>query len=272
MPKRAHTPGTATKDGAATPAPLSSPRKKGKRTKPRKRAAKKATRAPTPAAPAAVSSPPDTVTKTPAILNGRQQRFVDEYMVDLNATDAAKRAGYSAKTAHSIGPRLLEHVGVAAAIAAAKDARAERLQLTSDDVLRELAIIGLSDVRDFQVSGEGQLTLRPGARDATWRAVSSVKHRVVEIPQGADKPPIVKREVELKLWDKNTALTNVGRHLNLFPNRHVLTGEGGGPIKTESTAPPAIERIAAKLQGFIDRHESIVATDTTPDAQRAAEA
>ena len=52
-------------------------------------------------------------------MNNKQQRFVSEYMIDLNATAAAKRAGYSAKTAHVQGPRLLDNVSIAAAIQAA---------------------------------------------------------------------------------------------------------------------------------------------------------
>ena len=70
-------------------------------------------------------------------LTAAQERFVDEYLVDLNATQAAVRAGYSAKTAHSCGPRLLANAGVAAAIAAAKQARAEATNIDSAWVLRE---------------------------------------------------------------------------------------------------------------------------------------
>ncbi len=70
-------------------------------------------------------------------LTATQERFVDEYLVDLNATQAAIRAGYSAKTAHSCGPRLLVNAGVTAAIAAAKQARTEATKIDSDWVLRE---------------------------------------------------------------------------------------------------------------------------------------
>jgi phage terminase small subunit len=71
-------------------------------------------------------------------LTPRQRRFVDEYLVDLNATQAAIRAGYSARTANEQGPRLLVNVGIATAIQAAQLARSERLQLTQDHVLRGL--------------------------------------------------------------------------------------------------------------------------------------
>lgn len=71
-------------------------------------------------------------------MNDKQRRFVQEYLVDLNATQAAIRAGYSAKTAYSQGQRLLKHVEVAAAIAKGKQKRSDALELTQDDVVRGL--------------------------------------------------------------------------------------------------------------------------------------
>jgi hypothetical protein len=71
-------------------------------------------------------------------LTPRQSRFVDEYLVDLNATQAAIRAGYSARTANEQGPRLLVNVGVATAIQAAQEVRSQRVRITQDDVLRGL--------------------------------------------------------------------------------------------------------------------------------------
>jgi hypothetical protein len=68
----------------------------------------------------------------------RQRRFIDEYLLDLNASRAAIRAGYSARTANEQAARLLAKASIAAAIQAAQQARSERLQITQDDVLRGL--------------------------------------------------------------------------------------------------------------------------------------
>ena len=75
----------------------------------------------------------------------KQRAFVGEYMVDLNATAAAKRAGYSLKTAAQIGEQNLRKVEIKAAIKVATDARSERTGITADNVLRELAKIGFGD-------------------------------------------------------------------------------------------------------------------------------
>jgi phage terminase small subunit len=71
-------------------------------------------------------------------MNDKQRRFAEEYCVDLNATQAAIRAGYSAKTAYSQGQRLLKDVEVAESIAAQQVERSERLQVSVDDVVRGL--------------------------------------------------------------------------------------------------------------------------------------
>ena len=70
-------------------------------------------------------------------LTSRQELFVSEYLLDLNATKAAIRAGYSSKTAHSCGPRLLDNVAVSAAIAAAKQARSQATAIDAAYVLRQ---------------------------------------------------------------------------------------------------------------------------------------
>lgn len=88
-------------------------------------------------------------------LTPKQQRFVDEYLVDLNATQAAIRSGYSAKTADVQGPRLLGNVKVAAALAEAKTARSERTRISSDWVLeQQQALVASALSRDTDGSVE----------------------------------------------------------------------------------------------------------------------
>lgn len=70
-------------------------------------------------------------------LTPKQERFVSEYLLDLNATQAAIRAGYSERTANEQGARLLAKVSVAAAIAEAQAARSERTKIDADYVLRQ---------------------------------------------------------------------------------------------------------------------------------------
>jgi phage terminase small subunit len=80
-------------------------------------------------------------------LTPKQERFIEEYLVDLNATQAAIRAGYSEATAYSIGHECLKKPEVAAALRDARRQRAQRLQLTADDVLLELWLIATTAER-----------------------------------------------------------------------------------------------------------------------------
>lgn len=71
-------------------------------------------------------------------LTPKQARFVEEYLVDLNATQAARRAGYSARTAEQQGPRLLGNAGVAAAIAEGQSDLSDRAEITQVEVIADL--------------------------------------------------------------------------------------------------------------------------------------
>ena len=80
-------------------------------------------------------------------LTPKQRAFVREYLIDLNATQAAIRAGYSEKAARSVAAENLTKPNIASAIDAAMKLRAERTDITADRVLKELAKIGFADIR-----------------------------------------------------------------------------------------------------------------------------
>lgn len=82
-------------------------------------------------------------------LNIKQQQFVQEYLIDLNATQAAIRAGYSAKTAYSQGERLLKHVEIAPIIQAEMDKRSQKTGITAEKVLKEIWNIATSEAGDL---------------------------------------------------------------------------------------------------------------------------
>ncbi|MCZ6860512.1 MAG: terminase small subunit, partial [Alphaproteobacteria bacterium] len=75
----------------------------------------------------------------------RQRRFVEEYLVDLNATGAAKRAGYTVRSASDHGYRLLRNPAIAAAVAKAQNKRAARTRVSADRVVTELAKVAFGD-------------------------------------------------------------------------------------------------------------------------------
>jgi phage terminase small subunit len=153
-------------------------------------------------------------------LTARQLRFVEEYLVSLNATQACIQAGYSAKTAESAGPRLLGNVGVARAIADAQQARAMRVGITQDRVLAELEELAFSSLDHYLVNEEGNVILAPNAPPRALRAVASIKRQMQETPGIVDKDGVVQilrgYEVEIKLWDKPSMLKLAGNHVGIL--------------------------------------------------------
>lgn len=143
-----------------------------------------------------------------ARLTEKQARFVAEYLVDLNATEAAKRAGYSEKTAYSIGFENLRKPEIQEAIQAAMDARAQRTGITQDRVLQELAAIGFSKTTDFvRINENGRVILTP-----TDNLTEEQQRTVASIKEG-------KHGVELRLYDKLGALHLLGQHLGMFTGK-----------------------------------------------------
>nr|MDQ3830961.1 hypothetical protein [Candidatus Tectomicrobia bacterium] len=80
----------------------------------------------------------------------------------------------------------------------------------------ELAVLGFSSVEHYEVTDDGRLTLAPDAPKHAMRAIASVKHKVRTIPRGPGKSPIIEHDVEFRLWDKNQALTNLGKHTGVL--------------------------------------------------------
>lgn len=183
-----------------------------------------------------------------AKLTDKQQRFCDEYLIDLNATQAAIRAGYSVKTASEQGVRLLRNVKVQECIQERKKDRAERTEITQDRVLAELAAIAFSKATDYVkiveqhaafTSDEGvrsplydengnpvmvqnvQLVLTENLNDTQVKAIAGIK-------QG-------KNGIELSMCNKERALEMLGRHLGMWTEKIELNGNVNNPFEGLTT-------------------------------------
>lgn len=148
-------------------------------------------------------------------LSPKQRKFVAEYLVDLNATQAAVRAGYSPKTAEAIGHENLRKPGISRAVQSGMKARADRVEIKADDVLRELGRIGFSDIAGL-FDESGQLRAFRDIPMESRRAVAAIK--VKSHTEPGDEDTVV-YTTEIKLWDKNTALTNLAKHLKLLTEK-----------------------------------------------------
>lgn len=156
-------------------------------------------------------------------LTDKKRRFVCEYLIDLNATQAAIRAGFSERTARSQGQRLLTNVDVQQAIAEAQQKRSERTEITQDRVLREYARLAFADIRKVAKWGESvAVTLEDGEGETI------LKHSVALLSSADidDDTALAIEEVsegkaglKIKMHDKKGALDSVARHLGMFVDR-----------------------------------------------------
>lgn len=176
-------------------------------------------------------------------LTDQQERFCQEYLIDLNATKAADRAKYSKKTANEQGSRLLANVKVQARIQELMDERSKRTEITSDIVLKELLLIAKTDLSEA-FDEQGSLKDIHDIPENIRRAIAGVEV-YVETIQGIE----IGRTKKLKLWDKNRALEMLGRHLKLFTDKVEHSGSIGLEGLAEEELDKRIEDLQKKRSG-----------------------
>lgn len=147
----------------------------------------------------------------------KQQLFVQEYLVSLNATQAALKAGYSPKTAAVMGSENLRKPYIAALVEEAMEARAERTRVDADKVVKELAKLGFSDMREIAAWGRSGLSWKESEEleDEAAACVQEVKY-THEVRYTSNGERIETDNMGVKLHDKKAALKMLGDHLGLF--------------------------------------------------------
>jgi len=158
-------------------------------------------------------------------LSNKQRVFVEEYLKDWNATQAALRAGYSAKTAYSIGQENLKKPEVNTAI----QARITEKVMSADEVLLRLADQARGSMEDFLTAGEIDLL----------KAEQNGKLHLVKRVSVTDKGTVT-----LELHDAQAALVHIGRHHGLFVDKQEISGSLGVTIDDYTAAKRRAEQDA----------------------------
>lgn len=190
------------------------------------------------------------------MLTPKQQRFVEEYLVDLNATQAAVRAGYSAKTARQIGDENLSKPDIAEALEKAIAQQSERTGISADRVLTELAKIGFSDIRRavkwFSQANVAMIDATEGEiEDGSIRFAVANQVELISSADIDDETAAAISEISMtdkgglkvKFHDKRAALVDLGRHLALFTDK---VQHGADPALTEAITKAMSPRQAAE--------------------------
>lgn len=155
-------------------------------------------------------------------LTPKQRLFVNEYLIDMNATDAYIRAGYAVKNrkvAQAMSCRLLSKDIIADAVRVASESRLKRVVLNADMVLHELLLIARADI-GAAFDADGKLLPIKEIPEDTRRAMSGIDtetRRDVTDETAGEADEITVRKV--RFWDKPKALEQLGRHLKLYTDR-----------------------------------------------------
>lgn len=199
-------------------------------------------------------------------LTPKQQQFVREYLIDFNATQAAIRAGYSAKTAQVIGAENLKKPMVAAEIQRLSQKTAAKLEITRENIMQELAAVGFARTTDF-VKVETEPDRRTYIHPITGEAINAPGgyYQTVRITDTDDLPTEkvaalagIKQGangIEVKLHDKVRALELLGKAVGMFDNRET-------PIVAENNLFEAIKNSA----------QEELETDDIPEIEQEATA
>ncbi|WP_345985278.1 terminase small subunit [Sulfurimonas sp. HSL-1656] len=153
-----------------------------------------------------------------AKLTEKQKRFCEEYMIDMNATQAAIRAGYKEKTAGSQAHDILKKPEIQAYLSELIEKQQERTQITADMVLDELGKIAFSKLTDFY-DGEGRLIHPENLPENASAAVATFKTRRESVGKNADGNDEFDTIDEYRRHDKVKALELIGRHFKMFTDK-----------------------------------------------------
>lgn len=175
-------------------------------------------------------------------LTPKRERFCQEYIIDFNATRAARDAKFSKRTARSQGQRLLTNVYIQARIAELLKDRSERTKITQDMVLKELAGLLTSDIADFvELEEGGNLKIKPFSeiKEGKTRVIKSIKEdRIMkDDPRSKDDAVIIHDKVTYTLHGKEKAIELSMKHLGMLVDIHRVNVNGTVIFKVVSAVP-----------------------------------
>lgn len=181
-------------------------------------------------------------------LTPKQQRFVDEYLIDLNASGAAKRAGYSAKTADQLGYQLLQHPSVADAISKGRQIQNTRAKVDAEWLLNRLTDVCDADLADLYDANGALKPIQQWPKIFRTGLVAGIEtEQQYEMIDGKKVPCGVLHKIKLSDRAKREEL--IGRHhkVGAWVDKHEHTGRDGGPIQTEEISDTERARRVAFL-------------------------
>ena len=156
-------------------------------------------------------------------LTGKQSRYCEEYIIDLNATQAALRAGYSKNTSRIIGCQNLTKLNIQEEIQRLKSERSDRVQIEADSVVQELSKIAFSNIKNYLSLADDEVYFKNlnEVPDEITAAVESIKIYTTKNKDGSREYTTT----QFKLHSKLNALEQLGKHLGVYEADNTQKGD-----------------------------------------------
>ncbi len=181
-------------------------------------------------------------------LNEKQRQFAKEYLIDLNATQAAIRAGYSPKAAGQVGFKLLKNDQVQAILATGRKRVEDKLDISRERIMREYARVAFSDIRNYgEWDAAGRATMKPSTDLSDDHTAAISELTVTTSPCGDGEVAYV---TKMKLASKIAALDGLCKMQGYIVNKHELAGPDGAPIPVAVNLADLSDDELAALEGI----------------------
>lgn len=178
-------------------------------------------------------------------LTEKQKRFCDEYLIDLNATQAAIRAGYSPKGMNKRVTRMMANEGIMNYIQQHMKDREKRTEITQDKVLKELAAIAFSNGSKYAKIVDKKVYDEEGKPIIDFETGEQLTYKTVEFKNTDDLKEEEKKAIfsihkgkdgiKVETYDKMKALELLGKHLGMFTNKVEVSGNVNNPFENLTT-------------------------------------
>lgn len=185
------------------------------------------------------------------LIDIRRQRFIANLLIYGHETrgvaKAYKEAGFGGdpKYVDQYSARLMKESDIQSALSAAQSALAERFEIKQDRILKELALLAFSDITHYKMGVNGYIEIGEEFSPAVGRAISAVEYTETETSRG--DTTVTTKKMKIRLWDKNTALTNLMKYLGMLIDRSVNVNlDGKLPL---DVAREAIDSALASRDG-----------------------
>jgi phage terminase small subunit len=173
-------------------------------------------------------------------MNNRQKIFVDEYLKCFNASEAARRAGYTGES-NRIGTRLLSNVVIKALI----DQRIKESHMSADEALKLLAEQARGDIGDL-IDDNGLMDIRSARAKGLTKLIKKIKQKTITHIGTGDEGDTETHEIEFEMYDAQSAIDKVLRVAGKYINRTDITSGGE---KLQQNEPPEV--IAQKIAAIV---------------------